>query len=564
MQKRPGARPLGENRCEFSVWAPAREKIEVHLLSKPERWVNLKKNEEGEFSGVIEDVPIGARYFFRLDERVERPDPASRSQPDGVHGPSEVIDLAHDFSDFSDFRNPPLSEYLCYEIHVGTFSKIGTFHGVIAELERLCDLGVTAIELMPVAQFPGKRNWGYDGAYPFCVAEAYGGARGLLALVEAAHACGLAVVLDVVYNHFGPEGNYIADFGPYFTDRYQTPWGSAINFDGPQNEGVRHFFIENALQWLEDFHVDALRLDAIHAIYDESPRPFLRELSDRFHARAKELGRNAYLIAERDLNDRRWLDLSKTKLDAMWRDDLHHAVHTLVTGERDGYYAEFGKLEDLERSWKTCSEPGVVFAQNHDQIGNRAFGDRLTTMLDDDTLKLTAGAVLLSPFIPLLFMGEEYAEDAPFLYFVNHRDPALVAAVRKGRKEEFRRFDWTSEPPDPQSPETFSKSKLDPLKKDTPRGREFLSFYKKLIAFRKKLPPGCAETKCDKENQLFCARRSLGENDYFLVFNFHEAPQTFDLPEGDWEPVLSSKPARDEREIAARSWIVFSRLRRSS
>ena len=340
----------------------------------------------------------------------------------------------------------------------------GTFDGAIAQLDRLCDLGVTAVELMPVSQFSGARNWGYDGVYPFAVQASYGGALGLKRFVDECHARGLAVVLDVVYNHVGPEGNYLRDFGPYFTDQYRTPWGDALNFDGPGSDQVRDFFLANALMWQTDFHIDALRLDAVHAIKDTSAYPFLAELADVCREHAAKLGRKFYLIAESDQNDARLVRSSEKGghgLDAVWSDDYHHAVHCLLTGEREGYYQDFGELEHLALAYSDGFtyagqhspfrdrrhgnsaidlEPWrfVVCCQNHDQIGNRARGERLPSLCDWESVKLAAGLVLLSPHVPLLFMGEEYGETAPFLYFVSHQDPALVEAVRQGRRERIR------------------------------------------------------------------------------------------------------------------------------
>ncbi|MGE5788783.1 MAG: malto-oligosyltrehalose trehalohydrolase, partial [Myxococcales bacterium] len=377
-------------------------------------------------------------------------------------------------------------------------------------LERLRDLGITAIELMPVAQFPGARNWGYDGVYPYAVQDSYGGPRDLQQLIDECHRVGIAVVLDVVYNHLGPEGNYLAEFAPYFTDAYQTPWGSALNFDGPHSGGVREFFIQNALQWVEDFHVDTLRLDAVHSIFDRSAVTFLEELADAVHGRAEELGRHVYLIGESDLNDPRVVrssDLGGFGLDAMWCDDFHHATHVLLTGESSGYYADFGRVTDLARAFRFgMSHPGeyspfrhrrhgrpgpelrpeqfVICIQNHDQVGNRLFGDRLSKLIGFEAQKLAAGLLCSAPFLPLLFMGQEYGETAPFQYWVSHGDPDLLEAVRQGRRREFAAFGVSESAPDAASPETFEQSRLNLTLRD--RGQHALlnRFYQRLLELR--------------------------------------------------------------------------------
>ncbi|MBX6363410.1 MAG: malto-oligosyltrehalose trehalohydrolase, partial [Gemmatimonadetes bacterium] len=456
-----GAIPLGGGRCRFRVWAPAAGTVTLHLLGLVDRVLPMPAADRGYFEIEVDDAPPGTPYAYRLDDGGDLPDPASRWQPQGVHAPSAVADAAFPWTDGA-YTPPRLADYVIYELHVGAFTPDGTFEAVIPHLERLRDLGVTAIELMPVAQFPGERNWGYDGVFPFAPQSSYGGPAGLRRLVDAAHGLGLAVVLDVVYNHVGPEGNYFGRFGPYFNPAYRTPWGGAINFDGPGSDEVRRYYIENALYWIADFHIDALRLDAVHAIVDLSARPFLAALGRAVHGLAARLGRPAYLIAESDLNDPRLVTPVEDGgygLDAQWADDFHHALHALLTGERGGYYQDYGTVEDLARAFRTGfvytgqysryrgrrhgarpvsipAERFVVFAQNHDQIGNRALAERLSSLVPFEGLKLAAATVLLSPFLPLLFMGEEYGETAPFLYFVSHTDPALIEAVRRGRKAE--------------------------------------------------------------------------------------------------------------------------------
>ena len=477
-----GARYLGGGRTEFLVWAPVPDRVELHLGSPGERVVEMERGPRGYWSAVAEDVEPGARYFYLLDGERDRPDPASRYQPEGVHGPSQVIgDI---LADGGSWRGLAIEDYIFYELHVGTFTPEGTLESAIAELDGLADLGVTAVELMPVAQFPGERDWGYDGVLPFAVQNSYGGPPALRRFVQECHARSLAVVLDVVYNHFGPEGNYMREFGHYFSRRYETPWGEAINFDGPDSDEVRRFFIENALYWIHEFHVDALRLDAVQAIYDRSASPFLRQLAAAVRASSHRLGRRVYAIPESDLNDPalvRAPELGGHGFDAQCSDDFHHALHALLTGERSGYYQDFGHIRHLVKAYRdgfvytgqyskyrrrthgndSRATPGarlVVFSQNHDQVGNRTMGERLITLAGFETAKLAAGAIILSPFLPLIFMGEEWGATAPFQYFVSHCDPGLIEAVRSGRKQEFANFTWAGEPPDPASEETFRRS----------------------------------------------------------------------------------------------------------
>lgn len=349
-----GAIPLDSDRCAFRVWAPKARTAEVHVLG-PEDWLApMQRNERGYHTAVVEKVSPGCDYRYRLDGKAELPDPASRWQPNCVHGPSRVVKAQFEWTDAGWF-GLPLRDYVLYELHVGTFSQEGTFDGVIAHLPELKELGITAVELMPVAQFPGSRNWGYDGVYPFAVQDSYGGPAGLKRLVDAAHRLGLAVVLDVVYNHLGPEGNYLGEFAPYFTDRYRTPWGPALNFDGPHSDEVRRYFLENALYWQTEFHFDALRLDAVHAIRDFSAVPFLEELGEACHGQAEALHRRFHVIAESDMNMARHIlprSLGGYGLDAQWSDDFHHGLHVLLTGERAGYYADFSGVRQFAKTWR--------------------------------------------------------------------------------------------------------------------------------------------------------------------------------------------------------------------
>ncbi len=562
--------------CTFCVWAPLRERVEVKIVSPADQIVPMARDAAGYWQATVQGILPGARYFYCLDNDRERPDPASRFQPEGVHGPSQVVDhAAFPWSD-GEWRGLPLESLIMYELHVATFSSQGTFDKIIPRLDALRELGITAVELMPVAQFPGKRNWGYDGVYPFAVQNSYGGPEGLKSLVDACHKRGMAVVLDVVYNHLGPEGNYLWDYGPYFTDRYKTPWGDAINFDGPYSDEVRNFFIQNALSWVTDYHVDALRIDAIHGIFDFSAKHVLREMGEAVHARAGELGRQISVIPESDLNDVRVInpvELGGHGLDAQWNDDFHHCLRTLLTGEKSGYYEDFGTIDQMEKAYRdgfvysgqyspfrkrrhgnsSADSPVrqfVVFSQNHDQVGNRMLGDRLSSLVSFEALKLAAGCVILSPYLPLLFMGEEYGETAPFLYFVSHSDPGLIEAVRKGRKEEFRAFGWEGEPPDPQDEGTFLASKLHWEERTKGSHGTLLRFYRQLIVLRTGTP-ALFELERERTDVRDCAAEKVltilrmsadGTNSVCLLLNFGAGDVSFQttLPEGQWEKILDS------------------------
>jgi len=552
-----GTRLLDNNRCEFRVWAPALERVGVHIVAPQERRVFLEKSPDGYHEGIVEDCGEGTRYLFDLG-RTERPDPASRSQPDGVHAASEVIGTDFEWHD-EGWVGVALEDSVIYELHVGTFTSEGTFDAVIPHLDALKDLGVTTIELLPIAQFPGARNWGYDGTYIGAAQSTYGGPRALKRLVDACHQRGLAIFLDVVYNHLGPEGNYLAEYGPYFTDRYRTPWGLALNFDGPHSDDVRWFFIHNALQWLHEFHFDGLRVDAVHAIVDHSAEPFLQDLNAAIHA----LPRRRISIAESDLNDPRVLQPREAYglgFDSQWADDYHHALHALLTGEQDGYYESFPPRVSLlarvltkgylyigqhspYRGRKYGADPKtrngacfVVSSQNHDQVGNRMMGERLTTLLTPAQVRLAAAAILLSPFVPMLFMGEEYGETAPFQYFTSHGDSDLIEAVRKGRLEEFDDFDWTGEPPDPHSEETFERSKL--TRVEDPSLRDL---YKELLRMRREIPAlrtldlASVEAQADDERRVLLVRRWSESDEVRIAFNFSGEERVVDgVTLGPW------------------------------
>jgi len=564
-------RPGG--RCQFRVWAPEAETIGLHLLGTGDRLVTLERERNGYHHGVIDGVAPGTRYLFRLPDGRELPDPASRFQPLGVHGPSEVVAVDSSRWHESGWSGLPLEDYIIYELHVGTYTPEGTFEAIIPFLSSLCELGVTAIEIMPVAQFPGGRNWGYDGVYPFAVQNTYGGPEGFARLVNAAHACQLAVVLDVVYNHLGPEGNYLGAYGPYFTDRYRTPWGPAINYDGPDSDEVRRYFVENALYWLDQFHIDALRLDAIHGIVDTSAIPFLADVAAAVESLAQRTGRKLWVIAESDLNDARVIRAPERGgygLHAQWSDDFHHAVHVLLTGEKSGYYADFGGIgplaATLREGWFFSGQHSkfrrrrhgnsprglpadrfVVCCQNHDQVGNRAVGDRLSTIVDFERLKLAAGVTLLSPFIPLLFMGEEYGESAPFQYFTSHSDPELIEAVRRGRREEFSSFGWDEEIPDPQAESSFLRSKLSHT--PTARGKHQIlrGFYRELIRLRReRLRTGNQQVEVEGFQMSLALRCSTDRSRSLALFSFGAKQESVNVacPEGKWRKLLDSCDSR--------------------
>ena len=568
-----GATYLEADRCRFCVWAPQAEHVEVQILSPRRARFPLKKDDCGYHFGAVADVGPTSGYIYRLDGTQEHPDPASRFQPQGVHGPSQVIDSEFPWQD-NGWNGLALGDFVIYELHVGTYTEAGTFDALIGHLQSLRDLGITAVELMPVGQFPGSRNWGYDGVYPFAVQNSYGGPHGLKRLVDACHREGLAVILDVVYNHLGPEGNYFADFAPYFTDRYKTPWGLALNFDGPYSDEVRRFFIENARYWIADFHVDALRLDAVHAILDHSPQPFLAELSAEVVSLAADLKRRIHLIPESAANDARLIrahELGGYGLDAVWSDDFHHSLRTLLTGDRSGYHQDYGELKHLVRAYRDgfayCGEYSrfrkrrhgsstkavpaerfVIFAQNHDQVGNRLRGDRLTENVCFNALKLAAATVILSPFIPLIFMGEEYGETAPFAYFISHSDSALIEAVRRGRREEFAAFEWQGEIPDPQDEATFLQAKLRHEGCHENPHRVLRDFYKKILQLRKTIPALAELSKehmnvigYENERILFVQRWHEADQAIIIVsFGAAETSMALSIPAGKWRKLLDS------------------------
>jgi maltooligosyltrehalose trehalohydrolase len=504
-----GARPV-DGGILFRTWAPLAKRLAVRIVG--DTTFPMEREDEEIFRLLLPERTAGIDYLYAIDDAKERPDPVSRWQPDGVHGPSRVVDpQAFAWTD-AGWKGPALDEYVIYELHVGTFSAAGTFAATIEKLPYLCDLGVNAVELMPVAEFPGTRNWGYDGVHPYAPQSSYGGPAGLKALIDACHRHQMAVVLDVVYNHLGPEGNYLADFGPYFTNRYRSPWGDALNFDGELSDGVRRYFVDNALYWLTEYHFDALRLDAIHGIFDFGARHILEEVGEQFHAAAASLGRRAYLIAESDLNDVRVIDPIEARgrgLDAQWNDDFHHALLAALTGGRRGYFADFGRLADVSKALRdgfvydgrysiyrrrrhgnsSAARPGrqfVVFTQNHDQVANAAAGQRLSQLLTRQAQLLAAMLLVVAPNVPMLFMGQEFGATTPFFYFTSFIGADLAQAVSEGRKREYESFLSDQPFSDPQAFETFARSRLNWNELQEPEHAAILDFHRSLMALRRR------------------------------------------------------------------------------
>ncbi|MDP8957970.1 MAG: malto-oligosyltrehalose trehalohydrolase [Actinomycetota bacterium] len=494
----------------LSVWAPRAGRVEVEVGGSRQA---MSPGERGWWWAEVPDPQVD--YAFALDGGPSLPDPRSAWQPFGVHAPSRTLDHSSYCWEDGSWKAGPLSSAVVYELHVGTFTEEGTFEAATKRLDHLVDLGITHLELMPVNEFSGIRGWGYDGVDLFAPHHAYGGPEGLKRLVDACHRAGLAVIMDVVYNHLGPEGNYLGRFGPYFTNRYHTPWGAAINLDGPGSDEVRRFLCDNAVMWLRDYHLDGLRIDAVHAIFDMSAVHFLEQLADEVRKLEARLGRHLVVIAESDLNDPRLVrppEAGGYGLDAQWSDDFHHALWTVLTGEQDGYYADFGSLGQLAKSLRNAyvyegqrsvfrerrhgRPPGGVpgerflgYLQNHDQVGNRGCGERSSEVMSRGRLEVGAALVLTAPFVPMLFQGEEWGASTPFLYFSGHEDPELGEAVRRGRREEFAGFGWDPQAvPDPQDPDTYRRAKLDWGELGRPPHADLLEWHRKLIRLRRRSP----------------------------------------------------------------------------
>ena len=564
------AMPFGAEYCEdgsvrFRLWAPKARRVDV-TLEDNSRLLSLVRHDEGWFELLTREAREGTRYSFQIDRRLKVPDPASRFQPSDVHGPSEVVNpSAFDWQD-EEWHGLPWKEAVIYELHVGTFTREGTFVALQQKLDYLAELGVTALELMPVSDFPGKRNWGYDGVLSYAPDSSYGTPEDLKRLIQAAHDKGLMIFLDVVYNHFGPEGNYLREYSPeFFTDRHRTPWGDAIDFDGRGSRVVRDFFIHNALYWLEEYHFDGLRLDAVHAIVDDSVPDLLTELAEIVRRTFRD-NRYVHLVLENYDNAARYIERDSQGranwYDAQWNDDIHHVLHVLTTGEKDGYYSDYSQqpIQYLGR----CLTEGfayqgdqseyhqavrgeisshlpptafVSFLQNHDQVGNRAFGERITTLADEQAVKAAMEILLLSPSPPLLFMGEEFSAKTPFLFFCDF-DGKLAADVTQGRRAEFAGFrQFRSQKmreriPDPNDEQTFIRSKIDWQSLEGEQGQNRLQFYRALLSLRKKeiLPLlHCAETRADFRTYAqggIAVEWRLGDAVLSLVANLSSAATT--------------------------------------
>ncbi len=496
----------------FRVWAPNANQLEVKIGSD---LFGMTPSANGWWFTKISLEGAGIDYAFEIDGSPPVPDPRSPWQPNGIHGPSRTVDHAAFSWTDQHWQAKPLSSAILYELHIGTFTPQGTFMAAIDQLDHLVDLGITHIELMPVAEFSGNRGWGYDGVDLYAPHHAYGEPDDLKRLVDACHARGLAAILDVVYNHLGPAGNYLARFGPYFTQRYATPWGRAVNFDGAGSDDARRFFCDNALTWLRDYHFDGLRIDAVHAILDTSAVHFLEQLASEVEDLQTQTGRHLTLIAESDLNDPRITrprEIGGYGVQAQWSDDFHHALHCVLTGEQLGYYADFGSLADLAKAFRSAfvydgrysafrrrrhgrppsglsGHSFLAYLQTHDQIGNRAKGERSSHLMSVARLKIAAALILTSPFIPMLFQGEEWGATSPFLYFTDHRDPELARNVTEGRRREFASFGWRPEEvPDPQAVETFERSKLNWTESDKEPHASLLAWHRRLIELRREIP----------------------------------------------------------------------------
>lgn len=572
-----GAILQADGQCHFTLWGPELDSVELRLLSPKKASFPMQKSEEGYWTISVNDVAEGTQYQYCINEADVRPDPASFYQPEGVHGPSAVVNLnAYQWKD-EGWRNIPWSDYVIYELHIGTFTAEGTFDSAIAQLADLKALGITAVEILPVAQFPGERNWGYDGVFPYATQNSYGGLNGLKRLVDACHQEDLAVILDVVYNHLGPEGNYTGSYGPYTTDKYNTPWGNAINFDDVWSDGVRHYCIQNALYWLREFHIDGLRLDAIHAIYDFSAKHLLAEMAEAVAKLSNQVGKPLYVTAESDLNDTRIIRPAEQggyALRAQWSDDFHHALHTMITGERYGYYQDFGTCEALARAIRDRfvysgtyspfrrrrhgnaatdlpSDQFIVCAQNHDQIGNAKGCDRLSKLVPFDALKLSAATILTSPYIPLLFMGEEYGEEAPFNYFIDHSDPDLIEAVFEGRKREFKEAHGFGEPAPAHEVATYEASKLNWHLRGEGKHKTLLNYYQRLLELRRELKlnlPSYSkdmEISSDEDTKVIVYRRALTDGQLLCLMNFNQGVSVIDLapPQQPWVLTFDSATA---------------------
>jgi len=538
--------------------------MRLHLVHPRDQRIEMTKDEWGYFSIQLSGLPADARYYYSPDNSKDLPDPVSHFQPLGVFGPSQVVDHSSFQWNDQNWHGLPFDDLIFYEVHVGTFSDEGTFEAIISRLDDLKEIGINTIELMPIAQFSGSRNWGYDGVFPFAVQNSYGGPDGLKKLVDACHQREIAVFLDVVYNHVGPEGNVLHEFAPYFTDRYKTPWGNAINFDDAYADGVREYIVSNLLYWFETYHFDGLRLDAIHAMYDSSAVSIWELIHQEVKKLEQKMGRSFYLVAESDLNSPRVIKPVQEGgygFNAQWLDDFHHALYVLLDKKGKERYEDFGRLELLAKAYthgfvlsghyvrfrkrKFGASSGgisgnrfIAFNMNHDQVGNRVGGERLSQLLNFDQLKLAAATLLLAPYVPMLFMGEEYGDDTPFYYFVDHQSEELIKAVSEGRKKEFAAFSDDGKFKEAHDPTTFHSSRINWSKRKTGYHAILLEWHKRLIHLRRIIP---ALKNFDKENVLAYAidgkimivhRQHLDEQSQLVILsNFSENPMQVNFPD---------------------------------
>ena len=583
---RMGASVLPAGGVEFRVWAPGASSIDVEIGHE---YLPMARGDDGVWSSVVEDAVVGARYRFRIDGAASFPDPHSRSQPEGPHEPSEVVDPdAFQWAD-SGWRGVGPDGLVIYECHVGTYTREGTFDALAADLDALKSLGVNVIELMPVAEFPGRRNWGYDGVDLFAPTRNYGGVSGLKRLIDAAHARGIGVILDVVYNHFGPDGNYLLQYSrDYLTGRHKTPWGDAVNYDGPNSEFVRRFAVDNACYWINEYHLDGLRIDATFAIVDESPRHILEEIVTSARTSVAP-GRSIVIIAETYENDERYVravDRGGLGFDAVWSDDFHHVVHTIASHEHSGYFRDYaGTLDELARTinrgWlfegqhsqhlgmlrgtspeTMTARQFVYFIQNHDQIGNRAFGRRFSHLVGAGQHKFWSALLVLLPYTPMLFMGQEFAASSRFYYFTDHKDD-LGRQITEGRRREFEAMGELGdgkgprEIPDPQAEETFLESKLNLAERDEGVGEQMWRLHSELLALRRGDPLLRRQSRehmraIAASDQLLLVHLPHAGDERLIVANFgvaiDAAPQAAGVPRDllrrRWNPVISTEERR--------------------
>lgn len=561
--------------CEFTVWAPNHKNVQL-TLDDCKRQIPMKSLENGYWTTMVEPIEPYTTYMYQLNSQPPKPDPASHFQPNGVFGPSMVVDHeAFNWTD-TDWRGLELKDLIFYELHVGTFTSEGTFKAMLERIKELADFGINSVELMPVSQFSGQRGWGYDGVFPFAVQNSYGTPEDLKALVNKCHQQGVAVFVDTVYNHIGPEGNCLNDYAPYFISHRMTTWGPTLNLDGTLSSGVRNYYLENTQHWFRDYHIDGVRLDSILWMHDSSPKHFLQELNQTVQAQAKETKRKLYVIAETGFNEPQVLTSAAQGgwgFDGQWLDGFQHSLFSQLTGENKSYYRNFTELEHLidtltdayvyvgkdqafkrrqpEESYRWIPAWRlVVFCQNHDQVGNRLLGDRIASLAGLEAAKVAAGLVLLSPYVPLLFMGEEYGETAPFLFFSNYSGKELAGAIREGRRKEFAEFNWQGEVPDPQSIESFNKSKIDWQRRYEGEGKKIAGYYRSLIQLRKKVPAFQATEKRNlksiqnQQGKVLFIEKSIGESKAALLTNLSKEKQRFEFQtEESYVKVLDSTDA---------------------